>query len=175
MINGREFISDVDALRKWVNSHIAKYTRGQMSPEQIQDFKVLFNLEVLHHLIGLQVDENDNGELSIALPYIGGIAGDETRAKLMEMIKDVDSVIFTPYCEQCEYAYKNIIPYDEYNGTEEDVSKYMLHMLTAEDFDTMYDKAKARRNRKRLIVGGASIGAIGIAAGGYFLFKKYFG
>lgn len=172
MINGREFISDVDALRKWVNSHIAKYTRGQMSPEQIQDFKVLFNLEVLHHLIGLQVDENDNGELSIALPYIGGIAGDETRAKLMEMIKDVDSVIFTPYCEQCEYVYKNIIP-NEYRGTEEDVSKYMLHMLTAEDFNTMYDKAKMRRNRKRLIVGG--VGVVGAAAGGYILFKKYFG
>ena len=175
MINGREFISDVDALRKWVNSHIAKYTRGQMSPEQIQDFKVLFNLEVLHHLIGLQVDENDNGELSIALPYIGGIAGDETRAKLMEMIHDVDSVIFAPYCEQCEYAYKNIIPYEEYKGTEEDVSKYMLHMLTAEDFDTMYDKARLRRNRKRLIIGGVGVGTIAVAAGGYFLFKKYFG
>lgn len=174
MINGREFISDVDALRKWVNSHIAKYTRGQMSPEQIQDFKVLFNLEMLHHLIGLQVDENDNGELSIALPYIGGIAGDETRAKLMEMIKDVDSVIFTPYCEQCEYVYKNIIP-NEYRGTEEDVLKYMLHMLTAEDFNTMYDKAKMRRNRKRLIVGGVGIGVVGAAAGGYILFKKYFG
>lgn len=175
MINGREFINDVDSLRKWVNSHIAKYTRGQMSPEQIQDFKVLFNLEILHQLIGLQVDENDNGELSIALPYVGGIAGDETRAKLMEMIRDVDSVIFTPYCEKCEYAYKNIIPYEEYKGTEEDVSKYMLHMLTIEDFETMYDKARLRRNRKRLIVGGAGIGAIGIAAGGYFLFKKYFG
>ena len=175
MINGREFINDVDSLRKWVNSHIAKYTRGQMSPEQIQDFKVLFNLEVLHHLIGLQVDENDNGELSIALPYVGGIAGDETRAKLMEMIKDVDSVIFTPYCEQCEYAYKNIIPYDEYKGTKEDVSKYMLHMLTAEDFNTMYDKAKMRRNRKRLIVGGVGIGVVGAAAGGYILFRKYFG
>lgn len=175
MINGREFINDVDALRKWVNSHIAKYTRGQMSPEQIQDFKVLFNLEILHQLIGLQVDENDNGELSIALPYVGGIAGDETRAKLMEMIRDVDSVIFTPYCEKCEYAYKNIIPYEEYKGTEEDVSKYMLHMLTIEDFETMYDKARLRRNRKRLIVGGAGIGAIGIAAGGYFLYKKYFG
>ena len=174
MINGREFINDVDALRKWVNSHIAKYTRGQMSAEQIQDFKVLFNLEILHQLIGLQVDESDSGELSVALPYIGGIAGDETRAKLMEMIKDVDSVIFAPYCEQCEYAYKNIIP-NEYKGTEEDVSKYMLHMLTAEDFNTMYDKAKMRRNRKRLIVGGASIGAIGLAAGGYFLYKKYFG
>lgn len=175
MINGREFINDVDSLRKWVNSHIAKYTRGQMSPEQIQDFKVLFNLEILHQLIGLQVDENDNGELSIALPYVGGIAGDETRAKLMEMIRDVDSVIFTPYCEKCEYAYKNIIPYEEYKGTEDDVSKYMLHMLTIEDFETMYDKARLRRNRKRLIVGGAGIGAIGIAAGGYFLYKKYFG
>lgn len=173
MINGREFISDVDSLRRWVNSHIAKYTRGQMTPDQIQDFKVLFNLEVLHHLIGLQVDENDMGELSIHLPYAGGIACGETRAKLTKMIRDVDSVIFNPYCEQCEYAYEDIIPRDEYTGSKEDVSKHMLRMLTAADFDTMYDKARVRRNRKRLVIGGVGIGAIGLTAAGYFLYKKY--
>ena len=174
MINGRDFLNNTNDLRRWVNAHIAKYVRKQMSPEQIQEFKILFNLEVLHQLVGLNADENESGELLISLPTIGPIAGSKKYAEIIEMIQDVDSVIFKPYCEECGYEYKDTVP-EDYSGTEKEIVKYMLGMLTEKDFENMYNKAISRRNKKRIIVGGASVVIVaGVTFLGYYAYKKWF-